>query len=173
MPPKMWRSWSKKGHMDTAAAMGVPVETIIRTSNHLESFNGKLKGAEIAQWQHSGRRLRFDVLTYHLVIDILPRIFAPHRIANTYSQWKTEHFRSAARGVDLRSASGTSSALWAPWARRSMQTMHSEIRPPAPFLPKNISTQSPRVARTNSGPLAVPPKMLVDTICSLSIPLAL
>lgn len=116
MPPEMWRSWSKKGRADAAAAMGVPVETIIRTSNHLESFNGKLKGAEIPQWQHSGRCLRFDVLTYHLVIDIVPRIFVRHRIANAYSEWKTERFCSAAGGADLRSVStnGTSGAQGAP-----------------------------------------------------------
>ncbi|KAI0633548.1 hypothetical protein C8Q77DRAFT_796581 [Trametes polyzona] len=103
MAREMWHSWARKGRMDAAAVMKIAVEVVLTTTNHLESFNGKLKGAHIPQWQHSGRRLRFDILVYHLVEDILPRIFARHRVATAYTTWKTERFRSAAGGVDLRS----------------------------------------------------------------------
>lgn len=102
MPIEMWQSWSKRGRVDAAARLGVSIDDVLTTSNHLENFNGRLKNSYIPQWQHSGRRLRFDSLIYHLVTDILPRIFARHRLAIQYSTWKTERFRVAAGGRDLR-----------------------------------------------------------------------
>ncbi|KAH9895806.1 hypothetical protein C8Q73DRAFT_664898 [Cubamyces lactineus] len=101
MPKEMWYSWSKRGRMDAATLMDVALERVLTTSNHLESFNGNLKGAHITQWQHSGRRLRFDVLIYHLATDILPRIYARHRVATAYVTWKVERFRQAAGGMNL------------------------------------------------------------------------
>ncbi|KAH9890585.1 hypothetical protein C8Q73DRAFT_626947, partial [Cubamyces lactineus] len=47
MPIDMWRSWARKGRVDAAALMDVPLEKVITTTNHLESFNGKLKMAHI------------------------------------------------------------------------------------------------------------------------------
>ncbi|KAI0661954.1 hypothetical protein C8Q70DRAFT_909458, partial [Cubamyces menziesii] len=47
MPIDMWRSWARKGRADAAALMNVPLEKVITTTNHLESFNGKLKNAHI------------------------------------------------------------------------------------------------------------------------------
>ncbi|KAI0324238.1 hypothetical protein GY45DRAFT_1340931 [Cubamyces sp. BRFM 1775] len=106
MPMEMLRSWAKKGQVDVAALMKIPLEKVVTTSNHLESFNGKLKKAHIPQWQHSGRRLRFDILIYHLVADIVPRIFARHCVTSAYEHWKTERFRAATGGADLHAMAG-------------------------------------------------------------------
>lgn len=81
--------------------MGVEVEAILPTTNHLESLNGRLKNYYIPQWQHSGHRLRLDVLIFFLTSDILPRIYGQHRLLTNYSAWKLARFRAAAAGGPL------------------------------------------------------------------------
>ncbi|TBU41155.1 hypothetical protein BD309DRAFT_982047 [Dichomitus squalens] len=99
MPPDMWRSWSRRGREDAAKKLGVTVDDVLPTTNHLEAFNGSLKRSYIPQWQHSGRRLRFDLLIYHLVISILPQVYSRHRMLTQYQEWRTERFRTAAGGL--------------------------------------------------------------------------
>ncbi|KAI0745285.1 hypothetical protein C8Q76DRAFT_806652, partial [Earliella scabrosa] len=106
MPEEMWRSWSRRGREDVAARMGVAVEEVLPTTNHLESFNGTLKRRYIPQWQHSGTRLRFDLLIYHLVVSILPRIYGRQRMLSGYTSWRSSRFRDAAGGVDLLHVAG-------------------------------------------------------------------
>ncbi|KAI0764222.1 hypothetical protein BD413DRAFT_433493, partial [Trametes elegans] len=47
MPVDMWQSWARRGRADAAARMGVGIEKILTTTNHLENFNGQLKGVHI------------------------------------------------------------------------------------------------------------------------------
>lgn len=101
MPQVMWTSWSRKGREDAARRMGIPFENVLPTTNHLEAFNGSLKKTHLPQWQHSGSRLRFDLLIYHLTVNILPRVYGRHRMLTGYRSWKSERFRSAAGGKSL------------------------------------------------------------------------
>ncbi|KAK6988928.1 hypothetical protein R3P38DRAFT_2803880 [Favolaschia claudopus] len=52
---EMWQSWSLAGAKKAAEIMGIPVSHVARTTNTLESFNGRLKGVYFSQYQHSGR----------------------------------------------------------------------------------------------------------------------
>jgi hypothetical protein len=101
LPEALWDGWSAKGRREAAVALGISIEGVLPTTNHLESFNGVLKRKHIARWQHAGRRLRFDVLINRLIITIMPNIYGQHRMLNAYSQWKTERFRGSAGGLTL------------------------------------------------------------------------
>lgn len=89
----MWSSWSRKGRNLAAGRLKIPLEGVLPTTNHLESLNGALKRKYIPQWQHSGHRLRFDMLLYHLVSSILPQIYAQQRIVTQYAVWKARRFQ--------------------------------------------------------------------------------
>ncbi|KAI0631052.1 hypothetical protein C8Q77DRAFT_1178260, partial [Trametes polyzona] len=47
MAKEMWHSWARQGRVDAASMMKIAVEVVLTTTNHLESFNGKLKVAHI------------------------------------------------------------------------------------------------------------------------------
>lgn len=112
MPAPMWGSWSRKGCDLAAGRLKIPLEGVLPTTNHLESLNGALKRKYIPQWQHSGHRLRFDMLLYHLVSSILPQIYAQQRMVTQYAVWKARRFRictpNHATGPGTTSAAGTS-----------------------------------------------------------------
>lgn len=121
MPEEMWNSWSQKGRTVASILMGVPLEGIIPTTNHLESFNFVLKYKHIGRFKHSGHRLRFDVLIHLLITRILPEIYLLRHTQHNYASWLTERFRVAAGGADLvsiRSKAGpvervtTAGILW-------------------------------------------------------------
>ena len=76
MPYPLWHTWARQGHMDAAQKMGVSIDFILPTTNHLESINGSLKHKYISQWQHSGHCLCRDVLVICLSLDIMPRVYA-------------------------------------------------------------------------------------------------
>lgn len=92
MPKDMWAGWSRFGRDKAARLLDVPLEGIIPTTNHLESLNGSLKRKYVPQWQHSGHRLRFDMLLYHLVSSIIPQIYAQRRMVTQYAAWKSQRF---------------------------------------------------------------------------------
>ncbi|CAK5273591.1 unnamed protein product [Mycena citricolor] len=71
----LWESWSNHNRRAVANILLCKIEGVIPTTNHLESFNGVLKQTHLKHWQHSGRRLRVDVLLNVLVLHILPSIF--------------------------------------------------------------------------------------------------
>ncbi|KAI0311199.1 hypothetical protein OF83DRAFT_1039767, partial [Amylostereum chailletii] len=75
MSVPMWNGWSQFGRNRASEILGVAVEGVLPTTNHLESFNSALKGKYLPQWQRSGARLRFDVLIFRLVRDIVPTLF--------------------------------------------------------------------------------------------------
>ncbi|KAJ7165212.1 hypothetical protein C8R46DRAFT_901169 [Mycena filopes] len=61
-----WESWSLAGVMEAARRMGVPFSVIARTTNHLESFNGRLKGKFLTQHLKSGRLPCVDLWILHV-----------------------------------------------------------------------------------------------------------
>lgn len=98
MSTEIWESWSEKGRKDAAHVLGVDIGMVLTTTNHLESFNGVLKRKHIAQWQHSGQRLRFDVLIHRFILRVLPSIFGNRRIVDGLQLWKANRFFTAAGG---------------------------------------------------------------------------
>jgi len=68
-------SWSDYGHQIAAKILNCPLDGVLPTTNHLESFNGVLKRKHLHRWQRRGRRLRVDVLLRLLATKILPTIF--------------------------------------------------------------------------------------------------
>jgi hypothetical protein len=106
----IWQGWSQKGRVVAATRLQIPVEGVLPTTNHLESFNGLLKRKYIPRWQHSGARLRFDFLIHILIAKILPEIYSLRRSQHHYALWLTTRFHDSAGGSNLnqRSALNTS-----------------------------------------------------------------
>ncbi|KAJ7289591.1 hypothetical protein C8J57DRAFT_1445548 [Mycena rebaudengoi] len=71
-----WLSWSLAGAIEAARKMGVAVSEVARTTNALESWNGRLKGKYISHHMHSGRLPRVDHWIFLLITEILPTFFA-------------------------------------------------------------------------------------------------
>lgn len=101
MPEALWQSWSRKGRLYASTILKVPVEGVLPTTNHLESFNGLLKRKYLPRWQHSGTRLRIDFLIFTLITKILPEIFALRHSIRSYKTWLQHRFQNSAGGVDL------------------------------------------------------------------------
>ncbi|KAF6742042.1 hypothetical protein DFP72DRAFT_1179780 [Ephemerocybe angulata] len=103
MEKALWESWSQYGRNTATALLKRPInEPVASTTNHLESFNGSLKRKYIAQWQRSGKRLRFDVFIHHLILKILPEVFAQRRMMQTYKGWLDKRFEIASGGRQLQ-----------------------------------------------------------------------
>lgn len=71
----LWSSWSDKGRHDASAILQCPVEAVVGTTNHLESFNGLLKNQKLQRFKRNNRRLRLDLLVRVLIDETLPEIF--------------------------------------------------------------------------------------------------
>lgn len=110
----MWRSWSDWGRIAASAVLKIPVEGVIPTTNHLESFNAILKRKHLPAWLHSGHRLRFDSLIHILITRILPGIFSHRQAQRTYIGWLSLRFSSHAGGIDLIDASDKGKAKTVP-----------------------------------------------------------
>ncbi|KAF8197588.1 hypothetical protein BJ912DRAFT_1078958 [Pholiota molesta] len=90
----LWASWSQSGRDQAAIVLSRPVEGVIPTTNHLESFNAVLKRKYIPRWQRSGNRLRFDVFIHYLALKILPELFAQRRMKTHYEAWVQTRFQT-------------------------------------------------------------------------------
>lgn len=101
MSRSLWESWSECGRLAAAARIGIPIEGIIPTTNHLESFNAVLKRKYVARYLRSGHRLRFDALILLLVTRILPQIYHRREKQREYRSWLSSRFRASAGGQDL------------------------------------------------------------------------
>ncbi|KAJ7144005.1 hypothetical protein C8R44DRAFT_915867 [Mycena epipterygia] len=69
---EMWESWSLAGAEEAARRMGIPVSKVARTTNHLESFNGRLKNIYFTPHMHSGRLPRIDFWVLTMITKVLP-----------------------------------------------------------------------------------------------------
>jgi len=101
MPLTLWQSWSEFGRVSASALLKIPVEGVIPTTNHLESFNGLLKQKHLATWLRSGHRLRFDFLINILITRILPAVYSHPRAQQQYKQWLDSRFMNQAGGTNL------------------------------------------------------------------------
>lgn len=101
MPEPLWQSWSQKGRSVASAILKIPVQGVLPTTNHLESFNGLLKRKYIPRWQRSGSRLRFNFFIHILITSILPDIFATRLSHHHYHMWLSSRFADHAGGVNL------------------------------------------------------------------------
>ncbi|CAG8846576.1 10682_t:CDS:2, partial [Racocetra persica] len=62
-------SWCLNGRMKAANALGIPLEKLTTTNNHLEGMNEYLKNNQLNQFQRSGHLLRADILYIALVYE--------------------------------------------------------------------------------------------------------
>lgn len=86
----LWQSWSRAGRLRAAILMKRPINDVVPTTNHLESFNGVLKRKHLRRWQNNGRRLRLDILVQVLVLCALPSIFEQRSLEDLESRrWET------------------------------------------------------------------------------------
>lgn len=97
----MWRSWSDWGRLAASTVMGVTVEGVVPTTNHLESFNAILKRKHLPGWLHSGHQLQFDSLIHILITRILPGIFDNRRAQKEYADWLVTRFSAHSGGTNL------------------------------------------------------------------------
>ncbi|TFK18133.1 hypothetical protein FA15DRAFT_731220 [Coprinopsis marcescibilis] len=104
MPLALWQSWLQYGRLSASLRLKIPVDGVLPTTNHLESFNALLKRKLLTWWLHSGYRLRFDTLISLLIWKILPSVYAHHFAHKEYTQWLTLQFQQHAGGKDLYQA---------------------------------------------------------------------
>ncbi|KAG8950584.1 hypothetical protein FRC03_012829 [Tulasnella sp. 419] len=116
----LWFSWSRKGRQRAAAILERPVEDVLTTTNHLESFNRVLKRDHIKRLEKNGRRLRFDVLVFYLIIRIIPTIFSLRRHSLQYKKWLASRFNisppstGAGDATRMSSQAGLPQVAWLP-----------------------------------------------------------
>ncbi|KAG2145254.1 hypothetical protein DEU56DRAFT_934815 [Suillus clintonianus] len=67
-----WLSWSPGGVLVAAERLGVPMQEVIRTNNHLESFNCRLKKKFFAHYMHSGRLPHVDYWVLLMITRVIP-----------------------------------------------------------------------------------------------------
>ncbi|KAJ7882994.1 hypothetical protein B0H14DRAFT_3751587 [Mycena olivaceomarginata] len=88
-----WTAYSLAGTIEAARVLGVPVDSLPRTSNHLEGFNGCIKGPMYAAYRHNGHLLRIDVWVHAPITTVIPAFFEKRRsrvvVSNYYSDLRT------------------------------------------------------------------------------------
>ncbi|KAJ8464000.1 hypothetical protein ONZ45_g17388 [Pleurotus djamor] len=89
-----WFSWSKAGVIKASEILGIPADQVARTTNHLESFNARIKGCYFDAYEHSGRLPRFDVWILLLVTRVLPDFFTAYDERKRLKQYR-QHMRQA------------------------------------------------------------------------------
>ena len=75
----MWQAWSPAGAIEASQRLGLPLSRVAQTNNHLELFNGRLKGKYYKPYQHSGRLPRIDVWILLIVTHVMPDFFQEQR----------------------------------------------------------------------------------------------
>ncbi|KAG8920714.1 hypothetical protein FRC02_000740 [Tulasnella sp. 418] len=90
--PELWASWSKAGRVRAGEVMNCRIEGVLPTTNHLESFNRILKQDYIKRFQKGGKRLRFDIFLYYLILRIIPSIFDCFQSYEEHLSWIASRF---------------------------------------------------------------------------------
>jgi hypothetical protein len=110
MTESLWYDWSQAGRIRASLRLNIPLDQIVTTTNHLEAFNGVLKHKYIRRFQKGGHRLRFDLLIFLMVKQILPGIFLRRTLEFKYYEWLSARFKTQAGGHDLVAAKRTSTS---------------------------------------------------------------
>jgi hypothetical protein len=88
-----WTAYSLAGTIEAARILGVPVDSLPRTSNHLEGFNGCIKGPMYAAYRHNGHLPRIDVWIHASITTVIPAFFEKRRsrvaVSNYYTDLRT------------------------------------------------------------------------------------
>jgi hypothetical protein len=98
-----WQSWSPAGAVLASQHLGIPISQIARTNNHLESFNGRIKGKYYKPYQHSGRLPHIDVWVLLVVTAVMPDFFKERHEKQALS----EHY-TALRHITAKPATSPS-----------------------------------------------------------------
>lgn len=77
---QLWACWSDHGLEAAAQQMGIPVDRVAPTTNHVERLNGTLKHKYLVRWAKGGRRVRTDVLIVMLAQTIPYSMFEKRRL---------------------------------------------------------------------------------------------
>jgi hypothetical protein len=71
----LWRSWSHAGVVEASRILGIPESRIARTTNHVESFNSRIKGKYLSAYRRSGQLPRIDMWVLTIITKVLPSFF--------------------------------------------------------------------------------------------------
>ena len=106
-----WKSWSRAGIIEAARILQKPIDSIPHTTNHLESFNGRVKIKYFVAYQHSGRLPRLDAWVLLLRTRVMPDFFAEYdERRKTEDYYEMMRFAPASTGPDLSPAGSLSSS---------------------------------------------------------------
>ncbi|KAG1743911.1 hypothetical protein EDB19DRAFT_1927409 [Suillus lakei] len=75
------------GVAEAARHLGVEPEHVPHTTNHLESFNGRIKHRYFRAYQHSGRLPRLDVWILTLILKVIPAFLQELTIKEVRTQY--------------------------------------------------------------------------------------
>ena len=162
MPESLWQGWSRKGRVVAAMLLKISVDSVLPTTNHLESFNCLLKRKYIPRWQHSGARLRFDFLIHILISQILPEIYSLRRSQQHYMSWLAERFRASTSGGNLVDLARTSAP--SPLA-------HAPRKPTMYWYEADTARDNAALTIVNLGRIDIKPSMnpdIVEATCAAS-----
>ena len=71
----LWHSWSHAGVIEASRILGIPETCLAHTTNHVESFNGHIKGKYFSAYRRSGRLPQIDMWVLTIVMKVLPSFF--------------------------------------------------------------------------------------------------
>ncbi|CCO35184.1 hypothetical protein BN14_09299 [Rhizoctonia solani AG-1 IB] len=80
MTQALWESWSDHARVSAAALIGIAINRVVMTNNHLESFNGLLKQKLLKGYARGGRRIRVDILVFMLATKVAQSIFQRRKL---------------------------------------------------------------------------------------------
>ena len=107
MTVPLWQSWSEFGWIHVSTVLKIPIDGVIPTTNHLESFNAILKKKHLAALLHSSHWLQFDSLIHLVITQVLPDIFKHRKTQTDYNNWLALRFHEQAGGKVLVEAHKT------------------------------------------------------------------
>ncbi|KAJ8089609.1 hypothetical protein PM082_014866 [Marasmius tenuissimus] len=119
-----WKSWSNIGREVASETLSCPVEDVLGTTNHLESFNNVLKNGRLAHVQRGGRRLRFDVLLKFVIQDMMPSIYEERTLLIEERNRRKARLLTLANGQEL----------WNNFQERQSPSKSCSTLPPVAFL---------------------------------------
>ncbi|KAF4581688.1 hypothetical protein EYR40_002700 [Pleurotus pulmonarius] len=81
-------SWSPAGVNKAAEILGINPQHVARTTNHLESFNGRIKGKYFEPYQRSGRLPRLDAWVLLYVTRVIPDFFTEYAERRNFATYQ-------------------------------------------------------------------------------------
>jgi hypothetical protein len=84
-----WLSWSPGGALEASKMLNIPVEDIMRTTNTLESFNGRVKNEYLEPYMHGGKLPRIDIWMLLVVTKIIPNYYSKLSAVSEQEDYRT------------------------------------------------------------------------------------